>query len=101
MLREPERGAAEITEPTEKASVFDVFKIPTFDWIILSGALVNFNLYALGTFFPLSWGAFTIYKWGKPISLRELFIWLADCWVGPLEDTGAIRLPIAAPMAAC
>jgi MFS family permease len=56
MLREPERGAAEITQPTQKASIFDVFKIPTFYWIILSGALVNFNLYALGTFLPAFMG---------------------------------------------
>ena len=56
MLREPERGAAEAYAPAEKASIFDVFKIPTFYWIILSGALVNFNLYALGTFLPAFMG---------------------------------------------
>ena len=56
MLREPERGAAEPHPTLEKASVFDVFRVPTFYWIILSGALVNFNLYALGTFLPAFMG---------------------------------------------
>lgn len=56
MLREPERGAAEPRPSLEKASVLDVFKVSTFYWIILSGALVNFNLYALGTFLPAFMG---------------------------------------------
>jgi len=56
MLREPERGAAEPRPSLEKASVFDVFRVPTFYWIIVSGALVNFNLYALGTFLPAFMG---------------------------------------------
>ena len=59
---EPERGASEIqatqsnlSEPTripERASMWRVLRIPTFWWIIASGALLNFNLYALATFLP-------------------------------------------------
>jgi len=56
MLREPTRGAAEPRPSLEKASVFDVLRVPTFYWIIVSGALVNFNLYALGTFLPAFMG---------------------------------------------
>jgi MFS family permease len=49
LLREPERGAAERAVPTAARSLL---RIPTFVWIIASGALLNFNLYALGTFLP-------------------------------------------------
>jgi MFS family permease len=37
-------------------SIWQVLKIPTFCWIIASGALVNFNLYAIGTFLPAFFG---------------------------------------------
>ncbi len=52
-LPEPPRGASE-TRRTEAAapSVWSILRIPTMWWIIASGALVNFNLYALATFFP-------------------------------------------------
>ena len=53
MLREPARGASEVRQTTAPAgSIFQVLSIPTFWWIALSGALVNFNLYAIGTFLP-------------------------------------------------
>jgi MFS family permease len=55
-LREPERGAAEQRKPTESGSVWQVLAIPTFWWIVLSGAIVNFNLYAIGTFLPAFFG---------------------------------------------
>jgi MFS family permease len=55
-LREPARGAAEATKiadgPTGLAAMKAVMKIPTLWWIIASGALLNFNMYALGTFMP-------------------------------------------------
>ena len=66
-LREPQRGAAEsasgsakrgLSEPAPSWFVRNVLPIwrllcvPTFWWIIVSGALVNFNLYAIGTFLP-------------------------------------------------
>ena len=53
-LNEPARGASEksvIAAPTA-APVRSILRIPTMWWIIASGALVNFNLYALSTFFP-------------------------------------------------
>jgi MFS family permease len=53
-LHEPARGASETLPPapatTRNAS--SILRIPTMWWIIASGALVNFNLYALATFFP-------------------------------------------------
>lgn len=52
MLPEPERGAAETRPAAAQGSIWHVLRIPTFWWIILSGALVNFNLYAIGTFLP-------------------------------------------------
>lgn len=52
-LAEPERGAAEAhREPLAKSSIAAILKIPTMWWIILSGALLNFNMYAIGTFLP-------------------------------------------------
>jgi MFS family permease len=56
-LHEPARGASESGEtgmmvPPAAAPVWSILRIPTMWWIIASGALVNFNLYALATFFP-------------------------------------------------
>ncbi len=52
-LDEPRRGASE-THPYVEArtSMFSVLRIPTLWWIIASGALINFNMYAIGTFMP-------------------------------------------------
>jgi MFS family permease len=52
LLREPQRGASEAHKPAASGSFWQVLRIPTFWWIIASGALVNFNLYAIGTFLP-------------------------------------------------
>ena len=50
-LTEPVRGAAESHhEAMAKASMAAILKIPTMWWIIASGALLNFNMYALGSF---------------------------------------------------
>jgi MFS family permease len=53
-LDEPARGASEARRPAAAGapSVWTILRIPTMWWIIASGALVNFNLYALATFFP-------------------------------------------------
>src|SRR5215471_2171946 len=52
-LAEPTRGAAESHHrPLEKPSMAAVLKTPTMWWIIASGALLNFNMYAIGTFLP-------------------------------------------------
>jgi MFS family permease len=55
LLREPERGAADakVLSPEfggAKQSMWSVLRIPTLLWIIASGALLNFNMYAYGTF---------------------------------------------------
>lgn len=54
MLPEPQRGAAESHRPlaADTGSIWQVLQIPTFWWIAISGAVVNFNLYAIGVFFP-------------------------------------------------
>jgi MFS family permease len=53
-LQEPARGASEAHRPAAAApaSAWSILRIPSMWWIIASGALVNFNLYALATFFP-------------------------------------------------
>src|SRR5215472_10364049 len=54
-LREPQRGGAETARAqgsAQQGSIWRLLSIPTFWWIIVSGALVNFNLYAIGTFLP-------------------------------------------------
>lgn len=56
MLREPQRGAAEHHVTASGGSLWDLLSIPTFWWIVLSGALVNFNLYAIGVFLPALFG---------------------------------------------
>src|SRR5437764_1093732 len=54
LIKEPQRGAAEIhaiSGAKRQGSPFLlVLSIPTMWWIILSGALHNFNMYAVGTF---------------------------------------------------
>jgi MFS family permease len=50
---EPARGAVEPhREALGKSSMTAILKIPTMWWIIASGALLNFNMYAIGTFLP-------------------------------------------------
>jgi MFS family permease len=51
-LREPQRGAAEKNEALPAGSVRELLAVPTFWWIVISGVLVNFALYAIGTFLP-------------------------------------------------
>ena len=52
-LAEPVRGAAEThREPIARSSMAAILRIPTMWWIIASGALLNFNMYAIGTFLP-------------------------------------------------
>jgi MFS family permease len=52
-LQEPQRGASELhPAPLARASMWNVLRIPTLWWIIASGALLNFNAYAFGTFLP-------------------------------------------------
>jgi predicted MFS family arabinose efflux permease len=52
LLREPERGSSEARPAAAQGSVWKVLRVPTFWWIIVSGVLVNFNLYAVATFLP-------------------------------------------------
>ena len=58
MLDEPQRGASEghTSLAAGAGSIWRVLRIPTFWWIVLSGALVNFILYAVGVFFPPFFG---------------------------------------------
>ncbi|HEV2912940.1 MAG TPA: MFS transporter [Pyrinomonadaceae bacterium] len=53
-IREPQRGASEahrIGSVTREGSPYRlVLSIPTMRWLIISGALHNFNMYAIGSF---------------------------------------------------
>lgn len=69
MLREPERGAMDApvllrSGVASRESMWSVLKIPTLLWIIASGALLNFNMYAYGTFTV----SFLIRVHGQPLS---------------------------------
>ena len=67
MLREPERGSMDaVTRHTGelRESMWSVLKIPTLIWIIASGALLNFNMYAYGTFTV----SFLIRVHGQPLA---------------------------------
>ncbi|MFB3829316.1 MAG: MFS transporter [Bryobacteraceae bacterium] len=46
-LREPPRAAAK-----PEGSARGLLRLPVFRWIVVSGALVNFNLYVISTFLP-------------------------------------------------
>jgi MFS family permease len=51
LVPEPRRGAAEETPHVPASeSMWSVLRIPTLWWIIGSGALLNFNMYAIGAF---------------------------------------------------
>ena len=53
LLPEPQRGASEIhSAPLSHGSMWTILRIPTLWWIIASGALLNFSLYAVSTFLP-------------------------------------------------
>ena len=53
LLPEPQRGASEIhSVPFPRSSMWTILRIPTLWWIIASGALLNFNMYAIATFLP-------------------------------------------------
>jgi MFS family permease len=61
MLHEPARGASEKktsggVNQAGASSIRQVLRVPTFWWIAISGALVNFNLYSIGLFFPAFFG---------------------------------------------
>jgi predicted MFS family arabinose efflux permease len=59
-IKDPARGANEDirreSEPRELSSYFRVLAIPTMWWIIISGALHNFNAYAVNAFITLYLG---------------------------------------------
>jgi predicted MFS family arabinose efflux permease len=51
MLNEPRRGATE-ARAGEAGSMWSLIRIPTLWWIIASGALINFSMYAMSSFLP-------------------------------------------------
>ena len=52
LLRLPEPPRPVSGKFGKTASIRTILKIPTMWWIIASGALINFNFYAIGTFLP-------------------------------------------------
>src|SRR5258708_32321751 len=112
MLREPVRGASEQHKTTARTgSIFEVLSIPTLWWIALSGALVNFNLYAIGTFLPAFFGRIhrmdvahagitvgVVYAVGGILGGTLAGI-LGDRIARPL-NTGRMRIAAFAPLAA-
>jgi MFS family permease len=52
LLPEPKRGAAESPAPTQDRSMAQILRMPVFWWIVASGAFLNFEMYAIGTFMP-------------------------------------------------
>jgi MFS family permease len=53
LVHEPARGASEQASAiAARGSIYALLRIRTLWWIILSGALLNFNMYALATFLP-------------------------------------------------
>ncbi len=89
-LPEPARGASETHASHEApASIWSVVRIPTMWWIVASGALLNFNMYAIGTFMPALLGRIHGLKAGPAgIATGILYITggiaggLAAGWIG-------------------
>ena len=53
LLPEPARGASEIHPVApSRGAMWTILRSPTLWWIIVSGALLNFNMYAIATFLP-------------------------------------------------
>jgi predicted MFS family arabinose efflux permease len=51
-LREPSRQAGESGQVSGLQTVLALFSVPSFGWIVVSGALLNFALYTYSTFLP-------------------------------------------------
>lgn len=110
LLREPHRGAAETSRagPAPHGSMWRVLTIPTFWWIILSGAFVNFNLYAIGTFLPAFLGRIHHLKVG-PAGIATGMIYMigglaggliGGFWGDSIVARGGNRRMLAAAIAA-
>lgn len=77
LLPEPPRAGA---LPAAPRSAWSLLGIPTFRWIIVSGGLLNFNLYVIATFLP----AFMMRRHGFSIAQAGL-------WTGlTIGGTGVI-----------
>jgi len=83
-LHEPRRGASEHRiSAGEHLGAWSVLRIPTLWWIIASGALINFNLYALGTFLP----AFLIRVHGLSVARSGLWLGVGSVVAGLFAAT--------------
>lgn len=78
-LPEPKRGASD-PGAVEHPGPWGLLRIPAFRWIIVSGALVNFNLYAISAFFP----AFLTRSHGLSVSQAGLYAGIGSGAAGVL-----------------
>jgi len=84
LLDEPRRGASETHAYVEApASMWSVLHIPTLWWIVASGALINFNMYAIGTFMPALLGRIHGLKVG-PSGIATGILYMAGGLAGGL-----------------
>ena len=118
MMREPARGTREVHSVGARRRPGNpyllVLSIPTILWIIVSGALHNFNMYALGafvspflvrfhhmTFFDAGWVAAGVYGFSGIIGLTGGG-WLADRLYAKRVDgrmiVGTAAIVICAPL---
>lgn len=107
LLQEPQRGASEAraAQSPGAGSIGEVLRIPTFWWIALSGALVNFNLYGIALFFPALFGRIhhlNVAQAGRTMGIiyavgGVLGGWIAG-WLGDrvVRGSGGGRMRIAA-----
>lgn len=83
-LREPRCGASEShLSAGRHIAAWSVVRIPTLWWIIASGALINFNLYALGIFLP----AFLIRVHGLTVARSGLWLGVGHTLAGIFAAT--------------
>lgn len=118
LLPEPVRGSADghaaTTPAPDPTAIRAILRIPTMGWIMLSGALLNLNMYALGGFLT----SFMIRYHGLAIGNANYFVsvvygfggglgMLAGGWVGDRVSrnrvdgrlrAAAVALVLAAPL---
>ena len=99
-LKEPAHGASEKSAapaitPSAFASTMLILRIPTLRWIIVSGALLNFNLYALGTFLPAFMTRVHGYSLAKAGLATGIVYLLAGILGGLLGGQLGDRVPMA------
>jgi MFS family permease len=104
LLPEPERGAAEpVPFAAHDRSLRRILRIPAFWWIVASGTMFTFNMYAIGFFMPAFLGRIhhlAVSRTGVALGVCQVIggmggAWIAGKW-GDKVTAGHRRMRLAA-----